>query len=60
LINAAARKLKAEARFGRKLREARRAFYREMLACHRAALDLLIRCRLQDPTQRGRVRSRPR
>ena len=46
VIKAAARKLKREARFARKHRAARHAFYREMLTCHRAALDLMIRFRL--------------
>jgi hypothetical protein len=46
VIKAASRKLKCKARFARKHRTARHAFYREMLACHRAALDLVIRFRL--------------
>ena len=46
LIKAASRKLKPEARFHRKHRKARHAFYREMLARHRAALELVIRFRL--------------
>jgi hypothetical protein len=46
VIKAASRKLKPEARFGRKQRKARHAFYREILACHRAALELVITFRL--------------
>lgn len=46
VIKAASRKLKPEARFNRKHRTARHAFYRDMLAGHRAALDLVIRFRL--------------
>jgi hypothetical protein len=46
VIRAASRKLKPKARFGRKLREARHAFYRDILACHRAARELVIRVRL--------------
>jgi hypothetical protein len=46
VIKAASRKLKLEARFARKQRKTRHAFYREMLACHRAALDLVIQFRL--------------
>jgi hypothetical protein len=46
VIKAASRKLKPEARFDRKHRKARHAFYREMLARHRAALKLVIRFRL--------------
>jgi hypothetical protein len=46
VIKAASHKLRPEARFGRKRRNARHAFYREMLACHRSALELVIRFRL--------------
>jgi hypothetical protein len=46
VIKASSRKLKPEARFTRKHRKARHAFYREVLASHRAALDLVIRFRL--------------
>jgi hypothetical protein len=46
VIRAASRKLKPEARFGRKHREARHAFYREMIACHRATLEIVIVFRL--------------
>jgi hypothetical protein len=46
VIKAASRKLRPEARFGHKRRKARHAFYREMLACHRAAQELVIRFRL--------------
>jgi hypothetical protein len=46
VIRAASRKLKPKARFGRKHREARHAFYRKMLACHHAALELVITFRL--------------
>jgi hypothetical protein len=46
VIKAASRKLKPEARFDRKQRAARHLFYREILACHRAARELVIRFRL--------------
>ena len=39
VIEAAARKLKPETRFHRKRRKARHAFYRNTLACDRAALE---------------------
>ena len=46
VIRAASRKLKPGARSDRKQRTARHAFYRTMLACHGAALELVIRFRL--------------
>jgi hypothetical protein len=46
VIKAPSRNLKPEARFARKHRKARHAFYREILACHRAALELVIVFRL--------------
>jgi hypothetical protein len=46
VIRAASRKLRPEATSSRKHRKARHAFYREMLACHRAALELVILFRL--------------
>jgi hypothetical protein len=42
VIRAASRKLKPKARFGRKHRETRHTFYRDILACHRAARELVI------------------
>jgi hypothetical protein len=46
VIRAASRKLRPEIRFVRKHRRTRHAFYREMIACHRAALELVVRFRL--------------
>jgi hypothetical protein len=46
VVKAASRKLRPEARSSRKHRKARHAFYGELLACHRAALELVIRFRL--------------
>jgi hypothetical protein len=46
VIRAASRKLRRGVRFGRKHRHARHAFYRDMLARHRAALQLVIAFRL--------------
>jgi hypothetical protein len=46
VIKAASRKLRPEARFSRNHRKARHSFYRDMLARHRAALQLVVRFRL--------------
>jgi hypothetical protein len=46
VIKAASRKINHKHRFGRAKREARRAFYREILAAHEAARALVQHFRL--------------
>jgi hypothetical protein len=46
VIRAASRKLKRAARLDRKHGEAPHAFQRQMLTCHHAALELVIRFHL--------------
>lgn len=46
LIREARKQLEAKLRNGRHCRDARRAFYRELLECHRMAQNLVERLRI--------------